>query len=258
MMPIELKEVLSFANDLADIARPIALQHFRSPLSIDLKGDSSPVTIADRTIETRLRERIAERYPDHGVFGEEFAQQRGLEYTWVLDPIDGTRAFISGVPLFGTLIALAKGDTPIAGVVDMPAMGERWVGSSLGAFFQGRPAEVSGCTTLSNARVSSTSPDIFTADALAAFDRLTKRAAFRRFGGDCYSYGLLASGHCDLVIEQGLKPYDYMALVPIIEAAGGFITDWAGEPLTFGSDGKVIAAATRELLEECLIELRGG
>lgn len=254
--PFDPAEALAFAAELADAARPIALRYFRTPLDVDSKADESPVTIADRTIEAEMRRMIEARYPKHGIYGEEFGVRAGNGLTWVLDPIDGTRSFITGLPLFGTLIALASDDRPFVGLIDIPATGERWTGSPLGADFAGRPAATSPRTQLSDARLYATSPELFDGKALGAFQHVAQKALMRRYGGDCYSYGLLASGHCDLVMETGLQPYDFMALVPVIEAAGGVITDWAGGELSIGSAGDVLACSTPALHAEVLAKIR--
>lgn len=246
--------LFAFMDELADAARVIALEHFRLPIDIERKQDTSPVTIADRGIEQDLRRRIAARFPDHGIVGEEFGARPGERWTWYLDPIDGTKSFISGMPLFGTLIALADAaENPLAGMIDMPALGERWRGSrETGTTFNGRPARVSGQRTLAEATVYTSSPDIFDPVNWARYDRVSAACAFRRYGGDCYLYGLLASGHCDLVIEQSLQSYDLMALVPVVEGAGGVITDWQGKPLNARSDGRVVAAASSALHDAAL------
>ena len=245
-VPGDWHEALAFAEDLADTARPIAMRHFRKTLKVDTKTDGSPVTVADRAIERTLRTMIGARYPQAGIYGEEFGAEMRAS-TWILDPIDGTKSFVTGLPLFGTLIALVEDGRPVFGVIDMPALGERWTGTSEGAHFNGTPVWTSGCRSIDGARLYTTSPDSFSAEGLVAFERLGRTAAMRRFGGDCYAYGLLASGYCDLVVEEGLLPYDFMALVCIIEGAGGVISDWSGQPLGFNSDGRVVAAATREL-----------
>lgn len=255
--PMEMTAMLAFAQELADAARPIAMRYFRQPMLVETKADQSPVTIADRMIETEMRRMILERFPGHGVFGEEFAEQIGRDYTWVLDPIDGTRSFITGMPLFGTLIALMHGAQPILGVVDFPALRERWVGRAAEpTLCNGQPARASECSTLEQARCYCTSPDMFDQADQQRFEALSRRVAMRRFGGDCYGYALLASGHCDLVVEAGLKPYDYLPLVPVIEGAGGRITDWQGAALGLGSDGRVVAAASDELLRQAIDALR--
>ncbi len=249
--------MLAFAQELADAARPIAMRYFRQSVPVETKADRSPVTIADRMIESEMRRMISERFPGHGVFGEEFAEQVGRDFTWVLDPIDGTRSFITGMPLFGTLIALLRGADPMLGIVDFPALRERWVGvAGEPTVCNGEQVRTSDCRKLAQSRCYCTSPDMFEGDELQRFESLSRKAAMRRFGGDCYGYALLASGHCDLVVEAGLKPYDYLPLVPVIEGAGGRITDWRGGRLGFGSDGRVVAAASEELLQQAIDALR--
>jgi len=250
----QLAEYSSFAQTLADQVRPLSRKWFRHPLSIDTKADESPVTQADREVESALREAIAQHYPQHGIFGEEFgAQHAEADLVWSLDPIDGTRAFISGNPLWGTLLALLHRGRPVLGLIDIPMLQERWIGASDSpARLNGEVCQVSGCTELRNAILYATSPDIFEGAELAAFDALTGAARMRRYGGDCYSYGLLASGHVDLVVEAGLQPYDYLALMPVIEGAGGVITDWSGQPLSLESQGRVVAAATPQLHRQAM------
>jgi histidinol phosphatase-like enzyme (inositol monophosphatase family) len=260
----DAQEVAAFCNQLADAARPIALAYFRSKLSFERKDDLTPVTIADQTIERELRSLIAGRFPDHGVLGEEMESKPGERFTWYLDPIDGTKSFISGMPLFGTLIALCDdlaeepADGVIAGLIDMPALGERWYGDAGGTTFNGVPACVSAVQDLGKAQIYTSSPDFFAPHEWALYDALSRRAMFRRFGGDCYQYGLLASGHCDLVVEASLKPFDFMALLPVVRGAGGVMRDWDGKALTARSDGRVVAAANERLLHQALEVLRGG
>ncbi len=242
-------ELLSFAGELADVAAPIATRWFRHPLDIDLKSDKSPVTAADRAVEQAVRAAIAARYPAHGILGEEQGRERlDAEVVWVVDPIDGTRSFITGYPLWGTLIAAAVRGVPEVGVIAMHALGERWIGAKGEATrLNGAVCHARDCRDLATARLFTTSPYYFTADERAAFERLLPLVHTARFNGDCYNYGLLASGHIDLVVECRLEPFDYCSLVPVVEGAGGRITDWAGRPLGFESDGRVIAAATPEL-----------
>lgn len=250
----QLAEYSSFAQTLADRVRPLSRKWFRHPLSIDTKADESPVTQADREVEAALREAIAHHYPQHGIFGEEFgALHTEAELVWSLDPIDGTRAFISGNPLWGTLLALLHRGRPVLGLIDIPMLQERWIGAADSpARLNGEICQASACTELRNAILYATSPDIFEGAELAAFDALTDAARMRRYGGDCYSYGLLASGHVDLVVEAGLQPYDYLALMPVIEGAGGVITDWSGQPLSLESQGRVVAAATPQLHRQAM------
>jgi inositol-phosphate phosphatase / L-galactose 1-phosphate phosphatase / histidinol-phosphatase len=251
-------ELASFFNDLADAARRIALTHFRSNIDFERKQDLSPVTMADRAIEQELRRLISARFPGHGILGEETGATAGERYTWYLDPIDGTKSFISGMPLFGTLIALAdERETKIvAGMIDMPALAERWYGTPEGTMFNNMPAKVSHAVQLEDAQIYTSSPDFFSPEDWARYDTLSRKAMFRRFGGDCYQYGLLASGHCDLVVESSLNSFDFMALIPVVEGAGGVMRDWKGQPLTRNSDGRVIAAANEALLEQALAVLR--
>lgn len=252
-----MDELQRFANQLADAARPIAREYFRQPLTIESKADLSPVTIADRAIESELRQLIEDRYPGHGILGEEFVARAGNHYTWVLDPIDGTRSFITGMPLFGTLIALLQDGQPVLGVIDFPALSERWTGMvGQATRHLGNVVRTSAVGSLADASCYSTSPDMFQGEDLGKFSRLSAQVGMRRFGGDCYAYALLASGHCDLVAEAGLQPYDFLSLVPVIEGAGGRISDWQGRALTLASDGRVLAAANESLWEQALALLR--
>jgi inositol-phosphate phosphatase/L-galactose 1-phosphate phosphatase/histidinol-phosphatase len=249
-----LSAALGLAPRLADTAGALALRWFRTSVEVHTKADDSPVTIADRDVERAMRELIAQQAPGDGIYGEEHGRERAdADGLWVLDPIDGTAAFITGSPLWGNLVAWLWRGRPVLGVLNAPALRERWVGAA-GAPTQhdGADCRTSGCTRLADARVYTTSPDTFDAAQWRAFDAVSRAAAMRRFGGDCINYGLLASGHVDLVIEAGLAPYDYLALVPVIEGAGGVVTDWDGQPLHLGSDGRVVAAATRELHREVL------
>ncbi len=248
-----LTTLLAFAQQLADAARPQALRYFRQPLTVDYKSDDSPVTKADRETESVLRHIITTHYPTHGIFGEEHgSQDLEREWVWVLDPIDGTKGFICGVPLFGCLIALLHYGRPVLGVVEMPALGERWVGMVGQTTWREQICHTSGRTELAQASVFATTPDMFTGADAQRFEQLSRAARFRRFGSDCYAYGLLASGLVDAVVEVDLKPYDYLALVPVIEGAGGIITDWNGQALGLHSDGRVVAAATAQLHKQIL------
>jgi histidinol phosphatase-like enzyme (inositol monophosphatase family) len=251
------KEAAAFAENLANATGEIALRYFRRPLAVDTKADASPVTEADRRIETLIRQRIRERFPTHGILGEEHGREAGSDdMTWVIDPIDGTKSFISGMPTFGTLIALADGATPVLGVIDHPALAERWVGrAGVPTRRNGTVCRTSTCTRLADAVLYATTPDMFKGGARTRFNAVSGAARMRRFGGDCYAYALLASGFVDVVIEAELQPYDYMALVPVIEGAGGVITDWRGTRLGLESDGRVVAAATPALHGELVQRL---
>ena len=243
---------LAAAEVAADVAAAIIRPVFRGSLRADRKSDDSPVTAADRGAEQAMRASLAAAFPEHGILGEEYGLDRsGSQLRWVLDPIDGTRAFITGRPLFGTLIALLDGDRPLLGLIDQPITGERWIGTF------GQPSRFRGpfggaigcrpCASLAEAELSATSPDMFGAD-LPCFQRLSARAGRTVWGGDCYGYGLLALGQVDAVVEAGLKIWDWAALLPIIEGAGGRMTDWQGHPLTAASSGQVIAVGDARLL----------
>ncbi|KQR71567.1 histidinol-phosphatase [Rhizobium sp. Leaf341] len=255
--PADTARYLAFAIELADAARPLALSYFRTPLDVISKLDESPVTVADRAIEKRLRDMIEERFPTHGIHGEEMGIKPGDTFTWVLDPIDGTKSFITGFPLFGTLISLALDGKPFCGLIDVPATAERWIGSPGGTLFSGSIARSSHCGSLAEARFYTTSPDMFTGADADLFERLSRATKLRRFGGDCYIYGLIASGHCELVLETGLQPYDYMALVPVVQGAGGCMTDWDGKALSVHSGGRVLASANSKLHDEALALING-
>jgi inositol-phosphate phosphatase / L-galactose 1-phosphate phosphatase / histidinol-phosphatase len=253
----EFPAALALAEQLADVARRIVLEHFRAPLAIERKPDGTPVTVADRDIETQMRRMIRAAFPRHGIRGEEFAAEGSGEFTWVLDPIDGTKSFVSGYPLFGSLIALGRQGCPVLGVIEAPVLGERWVGAEgRGTLFNGKPATTRDCRALEAAVLYTTTPDTFDGAERARFEALSARTALRRFGGDCYLYGMLASGFCDLVIESRLKAHDFMALAPIVTGAGGRISDWEGAPLSAGSDGRVVAASTESLWRDALEILR--
>ncbi len=236
--------LVDLANALADAARPIAARYFRTAVAIDDKTDNSPVTIADREAETAMRDLLTRHVPEHGVFGEEHGAVRtDAEYVWVLDPIDGTKAFITGLPIFGTLIALLHRGKPVLGIIDQPILKERWLGvDGERSTFNSQPISVRACPALDRAYMYSTAPIMFPGAYEKPHEALTKKVKLFRWGGDCYAYGLLASGHVDLVVEASLKLYDFAALVPVIKGAGGLITDWRGRDLDMASDGSVLAA----------------
>ncbi len=239
---------VDLARRLADRAREITGRYFRRPVDIEHKADHSPVTVADRETEAALRAMIAEAFPDHGVVGEEQgAHLPDARFLWVIDPIDGTKRFITGHVQFGTLIALLDAGRPILGIIDMPQLDERWLGAagrpSVHHDRRGvRPARTRICPEVAAATLYSTSPQMFEGADLAAFERLRAAVKTPLFGGECYSYGLLASGFNDLVVEADMSPYDYLAQVAVIDGAGGIITDWQGRPLGLESDGRVLAA----------------
>lgn len=244
------REFIDFAARLADAARPIINQHFRAHLTVDRKSDDTPVTIADRDAETAMRRLIAERYPAHGIVGEEHGTQAdNAELIWVLDPIDGTKAFIAGKPIYGTLIALVRDGIPILGVIDQPTLDERWIGATgFQTTFNGTPIQSRRCDGLDQAILNATSPDLFSGTDAVKFAQLRKSVWQTQFGGDCYAYGLLASGFIDLVVEADLKSFDFCALVPVVAGAGGAVSDWNGQAMTLNSDGRIIATGNPALL----------
>ncbi len=259
--------MIAAAEAAADVAGAVIRPFFRSTLAVDDKSDASPVTLADRTAEQAMRAVLAGRFPDHGILGEEFGLERGgAAWRWVLDPIDGTRAFITGRVQFGTLIGLLADGVPVLGLIDQPVTGERWLGVA------GRPTRFRGpmggaagtraCPSLAGAELSCTSPDMFAPDQWAAWRRLAGSVARASFGGDCYAYGLLALGHIDVIAEADLKVWDWAALAPVIEGAGGRMTDWNGTTLrgeTSGGSqaGPVIAVGDPALLAPTLALLAG-
>ena len=253
----DFPKALALAEQLADVARRIVREHFRTPINVERKTDDTPVTIADRDIESHMRRMIRAAFPAHAIRGEEFAAEGSGEFTWVLDPIDGTKSFVSGYPLFGSLIALQQEDRAVLGVVEAPMVGERWVGAEGSrTLFNGKPARTRDCGSLGEAILCTTTPETFEGPDGARFEALSARTALRRFGGDCYLYGMLASGYCDLVVEAKLKPHDFMAVIPIVTGAGGRISDWQGAPLSAASDGRVVLASSEVLWQQTLEILR--
>lgn len=236
---------LAMAHKLADAARPVLQSYYRRPLEIDEKGDASLVTDADRAIERTMRDLINAELPDHGILGEEYGPENlDAEYVWILDPIDGTKSFITGKPSFNTLIALCQNGKPILGVIDQAILDERWIGVS------GQPTTLNGqviraraCEHLKDATIFTTGPDLFIEEkAIAGYKAAFGAAGQPIYGIDSYGYGLIAMGFGDVLVESNLQPYDFCAAVPVIEGAGGVITDWNGDQLTINSGDLVIAS----------------
>ena len=256
-----LDELLEFADGLANAAQMVITTHFRRDLAIDHKASDmprgQPVTEADRATEKAIRGMIAAHYPAHGIVGEELGTTNpGADWQWIIDPIDGTRAFIAGIPLFGTLIGLTHHGAPVLGVIEQPVLGERFVGSARGATFNGHPMMVRACASLDDAVFATTDPAMFAAPAArAAYETVRRRANVTQLGGNCYSYAMLAIGAVDLVIEADLKPWDVAALVPVVEAAGGVITAWDGGQAIEASE--IIACGDRALHGEVQALLAG-
>ncbi len=250
------------AHALADVARAAILPHFRAPgLAVESKrSDFDPVTEADRAAERAMRAVLEEMRPEDGILGEEYGAKDGTSgFTWLLDPIDGTRAFLSGTPTWGVLIAVADESGPRMGVIDQPFIGERFFGGFGKAEVNG-PHGVAALKTrppraLSEAVLFTTFPEVGAAEERAAFERVSHAAQLTRYGMDCYAYALVAAGQVDLVIEAGLQAYDIAAPLAVIEAAGGIVTDWRGGPAHDG--GQVLAAANPEIHAEALAKLAG-
>jgi len=254
---------VALAERLADTTRTIVRPYFRQPLDITQKADLSPVTAADREAEAAMRALIAKAFPTHGMVGEEHGADRGgAEYVWILDPIDGTKRFITGHPQFGTLVGLLHSGVPILGIIDMPMLDERWIGAAgqptTHTDKRGtRPVHTRPCAEVAQAVLYATSPHMFPGDDFHAFERVRQSAKQPMYGGECYAYGLLAAGFVDLVIEATMGVYDYLPLVPVITGSGGMITDWQGAPLGLGSDGRVIAAGDKRCHAAALDLLKG-
>jgi myo-inositol-1(or 4)-monophosphatase len=251
-------EFASFVDELANVAADAIRPFFRTALGVENKahdGAFDPVTAADRAAETAMRALIHRTFPTHGIIGEEFGDERtDAVYVWALDPIDGTKSFISGMPAWGTLIGLMKDGVPVYGMMSQPFIGERFTGDGSRARYRGpagdRRLQVRACANVAEAVLFTTSPLLMTEDERRRFQRIEKQARLSRYGGDCYAYCMVAAGYIDLVIECGLQAHDVVPLIPIIEGAGGIVTDWAGEPAIAG--GAVVAAGDRRVHAEAL------
>jgi len=270
-----MQELLSFANTLADESGKVIRGHFRQNFDVETKADTSPVTVADKGAEARLRELIEAARPEDGILGEEYGPKESRNgYTWVLDPIDGTKSFVIGRPTFGTLIALCKDGVPILGVIDQPILKERWVGDCRTATFNDAPVKTRKVSSVKECRVASTSPSQLISSPVSRdyagdadgpkdgpavkqhiWQKLYAECHYMVWGGDCYSYGLMANGWLDGVVESGLAPYDYLAIVPVVTGAGGWMGDWNGNPLTLTNhdkSGRTIALGNAALKDEFL------
>jgi histidinol phosphatase-like enzyme (inositol monophosphatase family) len=249
-----VQDLIAAAEAAADAAGDVIRPLFRQGVAADVKSDASPVTIADRDAEQAMRALLTLRFPEHGILGEEFGHEReGARFCWVLDPVDGTRAFITGRPMFGTLIALLDGARPVLGVIDQPITGERWIGAV------GQPTRFDGpygrpgcrpCPRLAEAELSCTSPDLFSKAQADSFGRVQQAVRRTSWGGDCYAYGLLALGGIDAIVEPGMKLWDWAALVPVIEGAGGLVRSWRGEVLHPDGEGDVVAVGDPAIMPQ--------
>ena len=258
-----LIDFTQFVNELATQSGKAILPFFRTAIPAEDKsrgGAFDPVTEADRASESAMRHMIKRSFPTHGIIGEEFGEERAdADYVWVLDPIDGTRAFIAGLPTWGTLIGLSHRGQPVFGMMHQPFTGERFFGDGGSATYRGPGGErklmTRRCAYIQDAVISTTSPKLFEGEELRAYDRVEGAARLARYGCDCYAYCMLAAGHIDLVVESGLKPYDIAALIPIIEGAGGIVTGWDGGSAAHG--GRIVAAGDRRV-DAAAVELLGG
>lgn len=252
------QDLLQAAIEISEAAAEIPLRYFRADVAVEDKPDASPVTIADRETEQFIRQAIQARFPDHGILGEEFGGEKSdTGILWIIDPIDGTRSFICGQPLFGMLVGVARDGVPEAGLIRMPALGECFAGArGIDATMNGRPIRCRSVTRLDRARLFINEANLLMVREPERLARLMQAGKARRFANDCYAFGLLAMGQIDAAIDTDLKPHDYMALVPVVEAAGGVITDWDGNPIRLISGGNVVAAATPELHRELIALLR--
>lgn len=252
-----MTELEAFAIDLSRIAGQVALPFFRGQYAEENKagpGDFDPVTEADRAAEAAIRKEIALKYPHHGVIGEEYGEDRpDAEHVWVLDPIDGTRAFIAGLPSWTTLVALRHQNEAVIGTIGQPYLDEIFIGGPSGGFVQARsetrPLKTRACALLDQALIATTDADIFVGQDREAWYRLRAASRLARFGCDAYAYAMVAAGHIDLVAETELKLWDWSALKPVIEAAGGAFTDWSGET---PKDGRVLAVGDARLTDQAL------
>lgn len=270
---LDSADLLKFLAGLPQVSRPFIAKWFRQNPQTTQKADQSPVTIADQQVETALRDVIQAAFPDDAIQGEEFgsatintAGNATGRFCWVIDPIDGTKAFISGKPVFGTLVGLTDQGVPLAGMIDMPVLDETYIGHLIGhnpADQQPQSAcrmnaamvRPSPCQTLATARLATTSPLALSAAGLTGFNHLAAQAALTNYGGDCHNYALLAAGHIDLVMEDSLAPHDMIAVVAVIQAAGAVVTDTAGQPIRLGQSSSILAAATADLHAAALTAL---
>jgi myo-inositol-1(or 4)-monophosphatase len=257
----EVADYLAFAGELDEAAREAILPHFRTSSAIDNKSQSSfdPVTEADRGAERAMRSLIEARYPTHGIEGEEYGVKPSASgWSWILDPVDGTRAFISGLPLWGTLIGLVYDQRPVVGIIDQAYLDERYRGWPGGAdmIVRGRtaPLRTRACTALTDATAATTDVHLFNPSEAGAFEMVRRTARLTRYGCDCYAYAMLAAGHIDIVVESGLEAHDVAGIIPVVEGAGGVFTNWRGGPAWRG--GQVIAAGDARTRDDALVALR--
>jgi len=251
-------DYITFINELGDAASAVSLKYFKKPLNVLSKGKKlgtgfDPVTIADRNTEFAIRKLIRTKYPTHSIMGEEHVdEKKGSDFKWIIDPIDGTRAYITGVPTWGTLIALKNGDDHEIGMIDQPYLKERFIGTKNGSTMNGNPIKCRPCESIFYATISTTDPfQLFkNDDEQDRFFRVAAGAKMMRNGYDCYAYAMVAMGFMDVVIETGLEAYDIQGIIPVIEGAGGIVTNWQGDKVTEG--GQVVACGDKRLHEKVI------
>ncbi len=249
----DVNDRLEASIRITEDAATVAMSHFRSPLEIETKSDESPVTAADKATEQAIRDGIAHHFQGEAIFGEEFGMTGDGDDCWIVDPIDGTRSFIAGYPMFGMLLGYLSGGAAQLGVIRMPALAEVYAGAiGHGASCNGQPIHVSDCDALDTARLFINEADKLAAQEAQAFGRLTHAGQLRRMGADCYPHALVAAGYADAVVDFDLQPYDYLPVSAVVRSAGGVMTDWQGNALTMASDGRVVSAATPALHAELL------
>jgi inositol-phosphate phosphatase/L-galactose 1-phosphate phosphatase/histidinol-phosphatase len=250
----EFNKMVSFATELAELSRSIILSHPILDVNHEIKSDGSPVTPVDRQVEQRLREHIDTHYPHHGIFGEEFPNRDiDAERVWVIDPIDGTRQYATGIPLYSTLIGLVEAGRFVLGVMDFPATRDRWIGGQgYPTRWNDRAVTVAQCADLSRAMVARSEPDRCSSEENLVSSRLGDVGPFSICGAGSYGFAMLASGKLDIVIDTGLDPFDFAAPAAIIEAAGGSATDWTGQPLTLESNGRTLFVGDPALLDPAI------
>ena len=253
-MSFNFNEFLSFANLLADLASKTSMQYFRKKIDIENKDDESPVTIADKETEKVIRDKIRNTYTNHGILGEEYENENlDSEFIWVIDPIDGTRSYIAGHKDFGNLIALLHNNKPIIGIINCPAHNERWIGvENNKTTCNGKEVSTSGINDIKNAYLFTSGVYFYEPIFRKGFESIKQKTKYFRLGGDCYMYGMLSSGLIDIVIEDTLKAHDYMALINVVEGAGGKITDKYGKPIDLQSDGSLVATSSNILHDEII------
>ena len=255
----ELKRFAKCGLRAVDVSGNLIRECNRKPFHVEVKGDGSPVTSVDEAVEDRIREIISVEHPDHGIIGEERkAYAADSEFLWVIDPIDGTLAFLAGIPVFGTLLALLYNGVPVLGIIDMPMTGERWVGADgLQTTRNGKPVRSRACEDLSMALMSTSNPDYYDDTNAPALERLKKATRFAVYGGSCMFYAQIASGRVDICIDVQFTPYDYLALIPVVQGAGGVFTNWQGSAAGLHSGNQYIASGDPRVHEQALKILSG-